>query len=181
MDTVKLIGKIIFDPVDKTAKHAKQSSWKKVAMVEINGDICEYYNWFMQKKYGISLHKPLRGAHVTFINDRTSDMNGKWEEVKNKWNGKKVEITINLTPKFSIDYNPDLNWWFTIPHDNRGELLNIRKELGLGKPFFGLHLTIGRAIDYTPDIFEPGVMKAKQMNTEQSIWIYNAILSGFIE
>lgn len=180
MNTIRLTGKIVFDPEDKTNKHANQASWKKIAMVLIGGDVCEYYSWFIKKRYGISLHKPLRGAHITFINDRTSDMNGKWGEIKKKWQGKTIEITIDLTPKTSIDKNPDLNWWFTVPNEHRESLHDIRNELGLGRPFFGLHLTIGRAVDYTPDHFEDGVMKAKEMNTEQSKWIYNAIVNGFI-
>lgn len=181
MDTIKLIGKIIFDPEDKTAKHISQSSWKRVAMVEIGGDICAYYNHYIHKRYGFSLHQPLRGAHVTFINDRASEMNNKWDEVKTKWDGKEIEIIVNLRPVTSlVKYNKDFNFWFEIPEENRLELHNIRAELGLGRPFFGLHLTIGRVVDYTEDKFEPGVMKAKSMNVEQALYIMKMIEMGLI-
>ncbi len=181
MDTITLIGKIIFDPEDKTSKHVNQSSWKRVAMVEIGGDICAYYNHYIHKRYGFSLHRPLRGAHVSFVNDRASEMNNKWCEVKKKWNGREVEITINLTPVTSlVSVNKDFNFWFEIPEENRSELHGIRSELGLGRPFFGLHLTIGRVVDYTEDKFEPGVLKAKSMNTDQAIYIINLIKNGLI-
>jgi hypothetical protein len=181
MDSITLIGKIVFDPEDKTTKHVNQSSWKRIAMVEIGGDICAYYNHYIHKRYGFSLHRPLRGAHVTFINDRASEMDDKWDEVKKKWNGREVEITINLTPVTAVvSFNKDFNLWFEIPEENRGELHSIRSELGLGRPFFGLHLTIGRVVDYTEDKFEPGVMKAKSMNTDQAIYILNLIKNGLI-
>jgi hypothetical protein len=181
MDTITLTGVIKFDVEDKTAKHVKQASWKRVAMVEIGGDICSYYNHYISKRYGFSLHKPLRGAHVTFINDRESDINGDWEKIKKKWDGKEVEIVINLTPVTSlITHNKDVNIWFEIPEEDRKQLHDIRAEVGLNRPFFGLHLTIGRVVDYTEDKFEPGVMKAKSMNIDQFNYIINMINSGLI-
>jgi len=182
METVKLTGFIKFDPPDVTNKHIKQSSWKKVAMVHIGGDVCEYYSWFLRKRYNLKLHKPLREAHVTFINDRISDVNDKWDEVKKKWDNKKIDIIIDLSPKTdSSEPNSDHHWWFNIPHEYRGKLQSIRSELGLGKPFFGLHMTIGRAVDYTTDDFEPGVMKSKEMCVYHSIYIHQLFKNGFID
>jgi hypothetical protein len=154
---------------------------RKNGMVEIGGDICSYYNHYIHKRYGFSLHKPLRNAHVTFINDRASEINNKWDEVKKKWDGCNIDITINLTPVTAVvPLNKDFNFWFEIPEENRSELHSIRGELGLGRPFFGLHLTIGRVIDYTEDKFEPGVMKAKSMNTYQAKYIIDLIKKGLI-
>ena len=181
MNTVELIGNIIFDPEDKTNKHIKQASWKKIAMVQIGADVCEYYAWFLKKRYNLLLHKPLRGAHVTFINDRASDMNDKWDVVKKKWDGKPIKITIDLTPRTDSDEpNSDYHWWFSIPNENRFELQSIREELGLGKPFFALHMTIGRAVDFTTDDYEPGAMKAKSMCVEHSKYIHRLYKDGFL-
>lgn len=178
---IKVTGQILFDPEDKTNKHAKQASWKKIAMVLIGGDVCEYYAWFLKKRYNLKLHKPLRGAHVTFINDRASDMNGNWESIKKKWDGKKIDIVINLQPKTdSSEPNSDYHWWFNIPNEYKHELQSIREELGLGKPFFDLHMTIGRAVDFTDDCFEPGVMKAKEMCVEHSIYLHKLYKMGYI-
>ena len=67
-------GIIHFDPVNFTKKQTDQSSWKRVAMVMFDGEMTEYYAWFIKKRYDLVLNKPLRGAHVTFINDSLNDM-----------------------------------------------------------------------------------------------------------
>jgi hypothetical protein len=190
---IKLSGKILFDPEDVTSKHANQSSWKKVAMVLFEGDICEYYAWFIKKRFNLTLHKPVRGAHITFINDSMRDLtkNGKieesevlkkWEFVKDKWDGKDIDVYINLNPDTDSLENDDCHWWFFVPHDKRQELQGIREELGLGRPFFGLHMTIGRAVNSMSGVaFEPGVMKAKEMSVEHSMYIHSLIKNGFIK
>ena len=171
-DRITLTGKIGFEPEDKTKKHLLQSSWKKVAMVFIEGDICEYYAWFLKKRYDISLNKPIRGAHVSFINDSMTDLtqnNTKseeevlklWEDVKTKWDGKEIDIVFDLNPKTN-----DRTWWLNIPHEERQGLQAIRDELGLGKPFFGLHMSIGYV---------------NEKNIEQSVYIHGLIKHGCIK
>lgn len=142
-------GIIHFDPTDKTKKHLKQSSWKRMAMVLFNGDICEYYAWFIEKRYGLKLNKPLRGGHISFINDSINDIKiGNncddkqaeiiWNTVRDKWNGKEVKVTV------TVDARSDSNfWWLNIPEKERKLLQSIRTELGLGRPFYGMHMTIG--------------------------------------
>jgi hypothetical protein len=170
-DRISLIGKIQFEPEDKTKKHVNQSSWKKIAMVFLDGDVAEYYAWFIKKRYSLTLNKPLRGAHVSFINDSMRDLtqNGeipvevvekKWEEVKNKWSDKEVEIILDLSPKTN-----DEHWWLNIPHEERYLLQSIRDELGLGKPFFGMHMSIGYVND---------------KNLHHSKYIHDLIKKGFI-
>jgi hypothetical protein len=171
-DRITLTGKIGFEPEDKTKKHLLQSSWKKVAMVFIEGDICEYYAWFLKKRYDISLNKPIRGAHVSFINDSMRDLtqnNAKseeealklWEDVKTKWDGKEIDIVFDLNPKTN-----DRTWWLNIPNEERQGLQAIRNELGLGKPFFGLHMSIGYV---------------NEKNIEQSVYIHGLIKHGCIK
>lgn len=183
-NTIKIKGRIKFDPPDRTNKHKKQSEWKKIAMIELYGDLCEYYAWFIKKRYSINLHKPLRKAHITFINDRTSDMNDKWEEVKNKWHNKEIEVVLNVEPRTDSAEGKGrttYNWWLNVPNEEREQMHNIRAELGLGRPYFGLHMTIGRAVNFVPEgKFEEGVVRAKEMNVEQSIYIHNLFLKGFI-
>lgn len=151
VETIELIGKIHFEPENKTKKHEKQSSWKKIAMVLFQGEICEYYAWFIAKRYNLVLNKPLRGAHVSLINDSIQDLsqNGAktieqveelWKSVKDKWDNKEIKVTLSLNPR--ID---DTHIWFNIPEEHREPLQSIRNELGLGRPFFGLHMTIGYA------------------------------------
>lgn len=171
-DRISLIGKIGFEPENKTNKHSNQASWKKIAMVFMDGDITEYYAWFVKKRYNLFLNKPLRGAHVSFINDSMRDLtqNGQktieevevlWETVKNKWDDKEVPIVLDLNVKTN-----DEHWWLNIPHDERQLLQSIRDELGLGKPFYGMHMSIGYAND---------------KNIEHSKYIHDLIKKGFIK
>jgi len=145
-NVIKLRGIIKFDPKDVTKKHLKQSNWKKIAMVMFEGDICEYYSWWVNRRYNLKLNKPLRGGHITFINDRSSEIKGDWSEVKKKYNNKPIDIILDLTPKTdSNNKGSTYHWWLSLPEKNRKELHDIRLELGLGRPYWGLHMTIGHA------------------------------------
>lgn len=146
-----LKGKIIFDPDNKTRKHESQASWKLMALLMFGGDVCNYYKWFIKKRYNLELNQPLRGAHISFINDSIADIAdglgitqkegiAKWREIKKKWNGK--EITIELNTDVRSDGK---HWWLQIPEDSREKLHRIREELGLARPYFGLHCSIGFA------------------------------------
>jgi len=141
-------------------------------MVFIEGDVCEYYAWFLQKRYNITLNKPIRGAHISFINDSMRDLiqnNNKseeeilqlWEDVKAKWDGKEIDIVLDLNPK-----TDDRIWWLNIPNEEREGLQAIRNELGLGRPYFGMHMSIGYA---------------NEKNIEQSVYIHDLIKQGYIK
>ena len=166
-NTVIVKGIIKFDPKDVTKKHGDQSVWKKTAMVMFGGDIAEYYAWFIKIRYNLVLNRPLRRGHVTFINDRASDMNGKWEEVKAKWHNKEIEVVIDLDPRTdSDDEGSKGHWWFKVPEEDREELQGIRAELGLGRPFFGLHMSLGHA---------------NEKNMEHSKYIHRLVKMGIIK
>ena len=79
MEKILLTGRIEFEPENVTKKQNLQASWKHVAMVLFDGDITDYYAWFIKKRYNLILNKPLRGGHVSFINDSFKEMslNGK--------------------------------------------------------------------------------------------------------
>jgi len=175
-DTVTYKGKIVFDPDNRTKKHDAQGSWKKVAMVFLYGDICGYYGWFINKRYNLPLAEPLRKAHVSFINDRGSDTNGKWEEVKKKWDGKKIDITLSTDVK-----TDSTHWWMIVPEDERDQLHDIRAELGLDRPYFGLHMSVGYARN-SHDEVEHGTNaeKAIRMNEDHSKYIHDLIKKGRI-
>jgi hypothetical protein len=130
-------------------------------MVVFNGDLSNYYAWFIKKRFNLVLNPPLRGAHISFINDREGDMNGKWEEVKKRWHKKKIKVVLDIRPHSSTKSH----WWLIIPHDKRDELHSIRAELGLGRPYYGLHMTIGHA---------------NEKNIDHSKYIINLIDKGYI-
>ena len=161
----------MFEPENVTKKHNEQASWKKMAMVLFDGDITDYYSWFINRRYNLILNKPLRGAHISFINDSIKDMslNGArsieqvdalWEAVKKKWHGQQIPVVLNLSPK-----TDDRTWWLNIPHEERGLLQGIREELGLGKPYWGMHMSVGYA---------------NEKNLYHSVYIHNLIKKGLI-
>jgi hypothetical protein len=168
-NNVKISGKIVFDPKDATNKHKDQAVWKKMAMVVIDGDITDYYSWFLKRRYNITLNPPLRGAHVTFISDRTHDLNEGngsikvkhqlWDDIKKKYNNRKIDIVLSPDMKTNGEH-----WWLMIPEEDRVELHGIRKELGLGRSHFGLHMSLGYA---------------NVKNFQQSTYIHKLIVDGF--
>jgi hypothetical protein len=75
---------------------------EKMAMILLDGDVTEYYAWFIQKRYNLILNKPLR-VHISFINDSMRDLthNGKkteeealslWESVERKMEKKSIRF-----------------------------------------------------------------------------------------
>lgn len=151
MDRILLTGRIEFEPENVTKKHNLQASWKHIAMVLFEGDVTDYYAWFIKKRYNLVLNKPLRGGHVSFINDsfKEMSMNGKrsmeevkqvWAQVKKKWDGVEVPVMLDIEPRFNKKH-----WWLKVPDENRDLLQGIRNELGLGKPYYGFHMSIGYA------------------------------------
>jgi len=177
----KIKGRIVFDPPNITGKHDKQSKWKKVAMLEFDGDIKGYYRWFVKKRYNLFLGESIRKAHVTFINDSLRDMGNKsknWNVVKKKWNGKKIEIEL------STDVRSDgSNWWLVVPEGAREDLHAIRAELGLGRPYFGLHMTFGVARDAKDDSenFENNAYRPVRPNEAHSRYILRLLEKGLIK
>ena len=174
--TLKIKGKILFDPPDKTKKHSSQGKWKKVAYIDITGDICEYYCWHMKKRFNLILNRPLRRAHITFINDSLREIGGDkpWNALKKKYNNKIVEVELDLQPK-----TDGLNWWFTVVESSRKPLHDIRQELSLGRPYWGLHMTIGSAgISY--DEVEFGRERIARDNIAHSKYLHGLAKKGFI-
>ncbi len=147
-------GRIGFEPENITRKHDNQASWKKIAMVFLGGEVSDYYAWFLNKRFSLVLNKPLRGSHISFINDSNRDLmqNGRtleqvnqcWNTVKAKWDGIEIPIMLNLNPRFDKTH-----WWLNVDHDYRDRLHGIRSELGLGKPYYGLHMSLGYANEKT--------------------------------
>lgn len=165
----------MFDPKEITSKQSRQGEWKKTAMVLLEPElgrgekgITEYYAWFIQKQFNLPLQKPLRNAHVTFVNDREAEILGDWEDVKKKWDGKKIDVVLHVDPFLGIKNRKGnyTDWWLIVPDECRGELHSIRKELGLvERPFFGLHMTIGTALNFYPR-FEEDYEYPKQYTTK---------------
>lgn len=147
---LKLKGRIEFQPEDKTKKHKNQSSWKRVALIKTEDDLSEYYSWFIKKRFNLTLNKPLRGSHITFINDSEQEV-PLFEEAAYLFNDKEINFYIDLEPRSNGKH-----WWLRV-YCSESEA--IRVVCG-GKPesYFSLHLTIGfaneRNIEHSKYILE---------------------------
>ena len=135
-------GKLLFDPVDLTKKHGLQSTWKKNVIAVIDDeDFCEYFAWFIKKRYNLKIVDPIRGAHLTIINDKLIDgidaTERKYSRSKSMFNGKVIDITYDLDIRTDGKY-----WWFKAQSN---EAIMVRQHIGLQPtPYFGFHLTVGR-------------------------------------
>ena len=153
---ITIKGKIVFDVPNVTRKHNRQADWKRIAMVVFDDDMPEYYSWFIKRRYNITLNKPLRGAHITFINDSVREIKGGdkvWEQVREKWNNQEIEVTLNVDVRTNVEY-----WWLRASSKTFDE---VRTELGLGEPYFSYHMTVGFP---------------NERNIEQSEYIHDLIL-----
>jgi hypothetical protein len=134
-----------FDPPHLIEKHEKQAEWKKTAICNVgdHDDICTYYAWFLKKRFNISLNPPMRGSHVTVINDKIYDLE-KYNQAKEIFN--KKEIIFEFDPaEVRGANNPkgEFYWWLKVYNT---DVEAIREFAGLSrKPFFNLHLTLGAA------------------------------------
>ena len=153
--TVK--GKIKFDPDKVTKKHLSKSS-HKTCLIELYGaDLSAYYSWFLSKK-GLNLIGPLRGSHITLIDDKFMYLKGSnilmktdiWNKVKEKYDRQKIEIEINI----SKYHSSTKHWWFRLSKKSDELLMKIRNELGLNKPKFPFHVTIGYINDRPENIIQ---------------------------
>jgi len=136
---IKVKGILDFYPINRTKKHDKQASWKKVAIVKTDCDLDRYYAWFLTKRFGLTLNKNLRGPHVTFINDIVDFK--QYNECAKMFQGRELGFNINTN---DIRSNGS-HWWFKV---DCPEAESIREILGLTRePYFGMHFTIGHAVE----------------------------------
>jgi hypothetical protein len=131
---IEIKCKIKYDPVPLTGKAETMfKEWWMIATVE--GELTEYYAWFVLKRTGIILQRPAWGAHISVI---------RGEEPENKKLWKKYQDS-----EVTMVYDPDVrtngeHWWMRA---HCPELLDIREELGLVRfGSFNLHLTLGRPL-----------------------------------
>lgn len=133
---LKIKGILDFTPEDFTKKHKNQSSWKRVAIINTDCDIDQYYAWFLKKRFNLELNKNLRGSHITFISDKM-DKNT-FEQASKVFNGREIDFFMEIEPRSNGHH-----WWMRV-HCPEAEA--IREAMGLTRePYFPLHLTIGHA------------------------------------
>lgn len=146
MRLIELTGTLEFELPHISKKHERQSEWKRTAMALIGGDVCDYYAWFIRRRYHLTLYTPPRRAHITFIADRFSEMKGRndqerevlWRQFVQKYQGTTIHIMLDPDVRTNGE-----DWWLNVPEEHRRQMHEMRGELGLGRPHWGLHMTIG--------------------------------------
>lgn len=144
------VGVLEFQPQNITKKHNNQSSWKRIAMIRCYDDTAAYYSWFLDKRFNLKLNRPLRGSHITFINDKDIEVPN-FNEISKIYNKKTIKFYIDPRP-----FSNGLHWWLRI-YSPESEHIRILCG-GSAKPFFGMHLTLGYA---------------NEKNIEHSQYIFN--------
>lgn len=122
-------GIIIFDPKNYTKKHNRQSTWKNTVIINLRGEICDYYAWLIQRRFGIRINVPLRLAHVTIINDKKDEGDeNMYNYAKTIWHKQRTEIEYD--PK-SIYTNGE-HWWLDV---SCADAAKIRKQAGYNEKY----------------------------------------------
>lgn len=134
-------GWLDYNPVRHEIKKTRNADeWWLV--LNVPGDICKYYSWFVLRERGITLQHPVWKPHVTVLNGRVpvaTHLRKFWK----KYQGKKINF------EYTVDVSR--NWKFWTIDVRSDELIEIRKELG----FFNdpkLHLTVGREHEVEPNL-----------------------------
>ena len=97
-----------FQPPNKTKKHNAQASWKRVAVILTNDELHNYYAWFIKKRFNLELNKPIRGSHVTFINDSERETPN-FDEGAKLFDKKEIVFYIDPSPRTNGEH-----WWLRV-------------------------------------------------------------------
>ncbi len=129
-------GKFIFSPQRPGLKKIHRS-FDNGIILKVDNGITDYYSWWLNRRYGITLSRPAWGTHVTVVNDRDRVKNTKaFEDLKKRFNGKIVRLGHHVALK--------KQWQFWVLDVSPSpELIEIRRDLGL-KEDYPFHITIGR-------------------------------------
>lgn len=101
-------------------------------MLQCEPDLSLYYCWFVQKRLGIKLQRPIHGSHISIVR-------GEVIPNLNRWNAYQGQV-IYFHYSNEIETNGKY-WWLYVYSPC---LVSIRHELGLdSQPEYDFHLTIG--------------------------------------
>lgn len=102
--------------------------------VDCPKDIALYYQFVLNREFGIKINLPRNGPHITVIA-------GKYEDVSHLPNWRNDEC-LKIEIKYSILRNNGEYWWLKI--ENQNDLSKIRRQYDLSDtPKWPFHLTIG--------------------------------------
>lgn len=104
-------------------------------VLQCSPSIMEYYRYWIQRELGVRTCQPMAKCHVSMIRGEEPRDKAYWDTLPGK--------------QLSLTYSPDVrtngkHWWVFV---NAPEILEIRRKLGLSKPKYPLHMTIGTTVE----------------------------------
>lgn len=136
---IKLDAILKYDPLPISGDAAKMfKPWWLVGFAE--GEVSEYYTWFLKNRTGIALMRPAWGSHISIVRGEMPVNIDAWK----KYDGQVI----------SLEYDPDIrsngkHWWLKVECE---QMLDIREELGLVRKHpLSLHLTLGMPTPLSQD------------------------------
>jgi hypothetical protein len=132
---VKATGKLVYEPKRPELRKTRQNDdWWLI--VETDPRIANYYNWWVERMWGLRLQLPAWKAHVTVLDGRYPVK----PEFRNMWKAHAGEI---ITFEYNVEF--EQHWkFFALPVRSK-KLNDYRKELGF-KPINNMHITFGRMV-----------------------------------
>ncbi len=126
---IKLSGKLIYDPKRPGVK--KTGNGKVLILQPYFDDIDLLYQWFIKRRFGLPLQRPVWKPHVTAVSIKEKPLEVHWKKYADEM--------------VSFEYSPEVeqHWKFWVLPIKCDRLNEIRAELGLA-PHNKFHMTIGR-------------------------------------
>lgn len=136
----KIKGIVAYSPLRKGIK-----SKTDIVVLDVeSADLASYYQWHIMKKYGVRLHTPMFGTHVTIVKPEEADSSHKtWM----KHEGREIEIQYGFIER---------HWGFWSLNVYSDDIVEMRQEMGLN-PYYRLHMTVGKQDDWQSDKIMLGV------------------------
>jgi hypothetical protein len=143
-DFITLHGRIISEPKrvnPATGGRIRKVHKERSVIIDLpRDDLAAYYRTLIQRRYGIHLQAPIFGAHVTLVCGTEFNQIKDHEHLRMLHN---MQVTLKVRPQ---DVYKAWQFW-VLPVEDNGRLAEIRRSLGLLKPY-RFHITVAR--DYEP-------------------------------
>lgn len=149
MSLVKAEGKIFVE---------KGKNDRGRVVVNVSNDFSNYYNWFITRKYWVSLGTPMFKPHITLANSKFhTDID--WKKAL-RWNNKPVEFEYDVDMIQGGFLKGFIMFYIKVFSQ---ELDNIKNDIGIveGPNYKGLHITIANSKGTNMQPYWPKMLEIK--------------------
>jgi len=148
MSLVKAEGKI----------YVKCQNGRGRVVVNVSEDFTKYYNWFITKKYWVSLGTPMYAPHITLANSKFHPVID-WNKAS-KWRNKSVKFEYDVDMVQGGFLKGFIMFYIKVFSQ---ELDEIKNDLGIveGPNYKGLHITIANSKGTNMQPYWPKMIEVK--------------------